>query len=105
MTGQPSRPRVREWVLALVLFAGGLGCRLVLDTTPRRSSCSVHVRGNHPGAGLRGRVGPARVVVATVGGRGAAGNARVPRVADTRRGVGRGGHLLGVQVSRPPQER
>ena len=36
MTGQPSLPRtrVREWVLALLLFAGGFGCRLVLDATP-----------------------------------------------------------------------
>ncbi|WP_020475523.1 hypothetical protein [Zavarzinella formosa] len=34
MTGQQNSPRVREWVLALALFAGGFGCRLALDATP-----------------------------------------------------------------------
>ena len=36
MTGQlgPPRPRLRLWVPAIILFAGGFGSRLMLDATP-----------------------------------------------------------------------
>lgn len=56
MTGQPSKPRFREWVPALVLFAGGLGCRLVLDATPgdpvARFMSAATIQGLAYGAGL-----------------------------------------------------
>lgn len=34
MTEQPPRQRIRAWPVAVVLFVGGFGSRLVLDVTP-----------------------------------------------------------------------